>query len=355
MPDSLEYMVHYDQDNDILWVGVECGCEGDVCPHHLQCEFVHPDPEVVITLASPTLEKEKRAVTSVALLNASRNKFWKTLFNTLGYVFQSGARLEMKEILTALIGKEKGLKKKSKRSLFQRAEPKLSAIRHKILLVDSEQERLNLNRKMFESSGFTVLSALTGGDAFLYAVDSQPDMIIADVNMADGGGIQLCSALKNDSRTTAIPVILRSGWPAESRQVQGLKTGADDFIIGDCPQDLLMAKIWAVLRRSHSAKMFGKALRSKELSLDEEARTVKCQGKPVHLTPKEFDLLTTMMRQTGKTLGKNYLLETVWGHNPADYNNPNTLRFHISSLRRKLGKVGRRIVNVPSRGYRFDF
>jgi two-component system alkaline phosphatase synthesis response regulator PhoP len=91
------------------------------------------------------------------------------------------------------------------------------------------------------------------------------------------------------------------------------------------------------------------------LQIELDARTVKRKGKALPLTRKEFDLLTVFLRRPNQVLSIQYLLETVWNYDPADYNDPHTVGVHISSLRKKVGApVAKRIVSVPSLGYRFD-
>jgi DNA-binding response OmpR family regulator len=86
-----------------------------------------------------------------------------------------------------------------------------------------------------------------------------------------------------------------------------------------------------------------------------EARVVAGRKGRIDLTRKEFDLLTTFLRKPGRVLSTAYLLETVWGYDPAVYNDPHTVETHLSSLRRKAGPaLGRRFVNVPGLGYRFE-
>ncbi len=91
------------------------------------------------------------------------------------------------------------------------------------------------------------------------------------------------------------------------------------------------------------------------MELDPAGRAVKINGKPVSLTRKEFDLLTLLVRKPGHVLNTPFLLETIWGYDLADYNDPGTVEVHISHLRKKLGpRVGKSIVNLKGIGYKFE-
>ena len=96
-------------------------------------------------------------------------------------------------------------------------------------------------------------------------------------------------------------------------------------------------------------------LKKAGIELDPAGRTVKVNGAPAALTRKEFDLLAVLIAKAGRVLSVPYLLETVWGYDPADYSDPHTVGVHVSTLRRKIGpKIAARIVAVPGLGYRFD-
>jgi DNA-binding response OmpR family regulator len=174
--------------------------------------------------------------------------------------------------------------------------------------------------------------------------------------MPGADGFAFTRQLKSDRRTAQIPVILMSGHhKSDEDQVEGIDRGADDYLLRPFSHRLLSAKVKAVLRRYAAPAELEKALKAAGLSLDVQARTVAVNDKQIPLTRKEFDLLTTFLRKKGRVLSVPYLLETVWGYDPAHYNDPHTLQVHLSSLRRKLGaKVAKRIVSVPGLGYRFE-
>lgn len=230
------------------------------------------------------------------------------------------------------------------------------SVRYKVLLVDDEPDALAAFKGVLEGEGFSVLTAGSAEQARLAAVDSQPDIVVSDVSMPGEDGRKLLTRLRADARTSGIPVILMSAAvKSEEDRAEGLELGADDYIVKPFSPRLFAATVRAVLRRYEAPEEAAAALKSSGLSLDVAARTVTAGGRPVELTRKEFDLLTTFLRKPGRVLSATFLLETVWGYDPAQYNDPRTVTVHVSSLRKKLGrKAGAKIVAVPGVGYRFD-
>lgn len=188
------------------------------------------------------------------------------------------------------------------------------------------------------------------------ARESAPDIVLSDVAMPEKDGPALVAALRADRATAAIPVVLMSGaYIEEGHQADGLEAGADDYVPKPASGRLLAARLRAVMRRLRAPEALSAALKAEGVVLDAASRIVTLKGRRVPLTRKEFDLLTVFLRRPGRVLGVPYLLETVWGYDPADYNNPRTVTVHVSSLRSKLGEgFAARLVAVPGLGYRFE-
>jgi len=227
----------------------------------------------------------------------------------------------------------------------------------KILLVDDDRKLLEAMRYYLENHDFSVVFTDNGSEALLLARDSKPDLVVTDVEMPGLDGFALCKAIKASGGAAAVPVIIISGGKTEDTDiVAGYDRGADDYLTKPFSFSVLVVKINAVLRR-YSANSGPAAKKTKEqgLVLDPAARTVKISGKPAALTRKEFDLLTLLIEKKGRVLSVSYMLETVWGYDIMNYNNPHTVESHISSLRKKLGaKVAARILNVTGYGYKFE-
>ena len=228
--------------------------------------------------------------------------------------------------------------------------------RCRILLVDDEADNRRIYGDILEAEGCVVKRVSSAREAFDAAVESVPDLVLSDVSMPGGDGLSLLAKLRAHKKTARVPVILMSGVYADSAdQAEGLDQGADDYLPKPVSPALICAKVAAVLRRYGAPEELGEQLKSQGLVIDVAARTVMVSGKCVALTRKEFDLLTTLLRKPGRVLSVPFLLETVWGYDPADYSDPHTIGVHISTLRRKIGaKIGSRIVAVPGLGYRFD-
>lgn len=226
----------------------------------------------------------------------------------------------------------------------------------KILIVDDDEQIRNLVKKYMMANGFSVVLTDNGSEGLLLVRESQPDVILVDAGMPGLDGYAVCRVIKKEAATSQIPVILMSGSRTQERDVlSGFEGGADDYVTKPFSLPVLLARIEAVLRRySVSSEMKG-TLKKCGIELDPAGRTVKANGQAISLTRKEFDLLATLIGKSGRVLNVTYLLETVWGYDPADYNDPGTVEVHVSHLRKKLGaKIGNHIVNVIGHGYKFE-
>lgn len=230
------------------------------------------------------------------------------------------------------------------------------APRRRILLIDDEADIRRSYGDLLEAEGYAVSRASNVRDGFAAARKAVPDLVLSDVSMPGGDGFSLLARLRADKATARVPVVLMSGVrKGTADQAEGLDQGADDYLSKPVSPVLIRAKVAAVLRRYGAPEELGETLKAHGLVLDVVARTVTVAGKRVRLTRKEFDLLTTLLRKPGQVLTVPFLLETVWGYDPADYSDPHTIGVHVSTLRRKIGaKLARRIVAVPGLGYRFE-
>lgn len=226
----------------------------------------------------------------------------------------------------------------------------------KILVVDDDESIRSLVRKHLTAEGYSVVMTDNGSDALLLVRDSKPDLILTDAEMPGLDGLAICRVLKKEALTRGIPVIIMSGARIADKDVlAGFEGGADDYVSKPFSLAVLSARLQAVLRRYETSAKMEEKLRKQGIELDPAGRTVKVGGKAVSLTRKEFDLLATLLAKAGRLLSIPYLLETVWGYDPADYNDPGTVEVHVSHLRKKLGpKAGKRIVSVVGHGYKFE-
>lgn len=226
----------------------------------------------------------------------------------------------------------------------------------KILVVDDDKAILGMIKRYLTANGMSCIITDNGSEALMLVRESRPDLLLVDAEMPGLDGPSVCRVLKKEASTQAIPVIIMSGARMEEKDViAGFSGGADDYIMKPFSLGVLLARIQAVLRRFSTPGQAEDKLKKFGIELDPAGRTVQVGGKGVSMTRKEFDLLSALVGKAGRVLSIPYLLETVWGYDPADYNDPGTVEVHICHLRKKLGaKLGKRIVAVTGHGYKFE-
>lgn len=226
----------------------------------------------------------------------------------------------------------------------------------KILIVDDDAGIRTVVRRYLIDSGLSVVATDNGSDGLLLVREARPDLILVDAEMPGLDGHAVCRVIKKEASTRHVPVILMSGARFSDKDVlTGFEGGADDYVLKPFALPVLLARMRAVLRRSCAVPHTERALKKCGVAIDAAGRTVKAAGKDIPLTRKEFDLLATLTSKAGRVLSIPFLLETVWGYDPADYNDPGTVEVHVSHLRKKLGpRLARRLVNVVGHGYKFQ-
>jgi len=228
-------------------------------------------------------------------------------------------------------------------------------MRERALIVDDDSELLAILKRYLENQGLETILAANGVKALAAAAAVRPDIIITDADMPHMDGFTLCRRIKESRTLRQTPLIIMSGKKiSEADMVSGYAFGADDYVIKPFSYPLLLAKIKAVIRRAAGRAKTSSLLKRGDLSINPEGRTAKLKGKLLKLTSKEFDLLTSLVSNPGRVLSLTSLLESVWGYNIADYNNPHTVEVHISNLRKKTGSFSKRIVAIPGHGYKFE-
>ncbi|MGA3100286.1 MAG: response regulator transcription factor, partial [Terracidiphilus sp.] len=178
--------------------------------------------------------------------------------------------------------------------------------------------------------------------------DWSPDLVITDLMMPTMSGVEVCRMIRTRSTT---PVLVLSVREHERSKVEALDAGADDYVTKPFSIQELLARVRAHLRRAPERTTA--ALEAGDFVIDTQAHTVTVQGKPIHLTPKEFDLLLHLARNAGKVMTHRALLTVVWGAQSA--HQPEYLRVFVGQLRKKLeGETGRQYIQTePWVGYRF--
>jgi DNA-binding response OmpR family regulator len=223
-----------------------------------------------------------------------------------------------------------------------------------VLLVEDERDIADLVRYHVEKAGMRFLHATDGGTALRLARAELPDVALLDLMLPGVDGLEVCRQLRRDAATRRLPIIMLTARGEEVDRVVGLELGADDYVVKPFSPRELLARIRAVLRRvdGHEPKSTGRVVGA--LHVDEARHAVTVGGRPVELTAKEFGLLAALMRADGRVLGREQLLETVWGYANAAEIESRTVDVHVRRLRAKLGAEARRIVTIKAVGYRFD-
>jgi DNA-binding response OmpR family regulator len=184
-----------------------------------------------------------------------------------------------------------------------------------VLLVEDERDIADLVRYHVEKAGMRFIHAVDGGAALRLARAEQPDVALLDLMLPGLDGLEVCRQLRREAATRRLPIIMLTARGEEVDRVVGLELGADDYVVKPFSPRELLARIRAVLRRTEGAERPAAAGQAAgDLHVDEARHAVTVGGQPVELTAKEFGLLVALMRADGRVLGREQLLETVWGY-----------------------------------------
>jgi len=222
-------------------------------------------------------------------------------------------------------------------------------VARKILVVDDEPVLVETIAYNLEQAGYQVLTAADGGSALEAARRETPDLVILDLMLPEMDGLEVCRQLRREHTTATIPIMMLTAKGDEIDKVVGLEVGADDYVTKPFGRRELLARVRALLRRADyppggndhaSQETSGEVPRpSRELvagplRIDLAGRRVNCRGQDLELQPKQFDLLTYLVRNRGTVLTRDQLLQNVWGY---DYvGDTRTVDVHVRWLREKL-------------------
>jgi DNA-binding response OmpR family regulator len=227
----------------------------------------------------------------------------------------------------------------------------VSNMNRKILVVDDDKKTAELIKLYLERDGYRVFLAHDGLGALELGRSKQPDLIVLDLMLPAVDGLDVCRLLRAESK---LPIIMLTARTTEDDKLLGLDVGADDYVTKPFSPRELVARVRAVLRRTASDKTQPRELTFKEMHLDLGRHEVRVRGVPVHLTPKEFNILATLASQPGRAFSRLDLLEKVFGF---DYEGlERTLDVHVMNLRRKIEPDPSQpmyILTVYGLGYKF--
>ncbi len=222
----------------------------------------------------------------------------------------------------------------------------------RILVIDDEPQIRRIMRTTLASAGFEVEDSRTAEEGFEKIREFHPDLVLLDINMPGMNGMDACRAIRGDSDIAIIMLTVRN---SEADKVAALDAGADDFVTKPFSTPELLARIRSTLRRVPTSHSSPRRIRVGRLLIDFNARTVSNGAEPVHLTPKELDLLRYLTQHPNQALSHRELLQAVWG---PDYGSEvDYLRVFVKNLRKKIElnpETPQFITTEPWVGYRFN-
>jgi two-component system, OmpR family, response regulator len=211
-----------------------------------------------------------------------------------------------------------------------------------ILVVDDEANIRDLLSIALRHVGFEVTTADTCLAAQNIVVKQAPDLLVLDVMLPDGDGIELCQRLRRDGMRA--PVLFLTARDATEDKVRGLTVGGDDYVTKPFSLEELVARVRAVLRRVQGDENVAKALSFADVVLDDDSHEVRRDGHIVNLSPTEFKLLRFLIANAGRVLSKAQILDHVWQY---DFDgDANVVETYVSYLRKKLDPFGPPILHT---------
>lgn len=222
----------------------------------------------------------------------------------------------------------------------------------KILVVDDEAVLADTIAYNLVQEGYQVITAADGTSALNAVHNEHPDLIVLDIMLPGVDGLEVCRQLRREDETATVPIIMLTAKSDEIDKVVGLEVGADDYVTKPFGRRELLARVRALLRRADYPSTTQERLspqendvesqpvsRNKELvagplRIDLASRQINCRGQDLELQPKQFDLLTYLVRNRGTVLTRDQLLHNVWGYDYAG--DTRTVDVHIRWLREKL-------------------
>ena len=220
-----------------------------------------------------------------------------------------------------------------------------------ILVVDDETRYLRLIRLNLEAEGYTVDCVTTGEEALTVLAEQVPDLVLLNVMLPGLDGFEVCARIRDMS---TVPIIMLAANGADGGKVKWLRLGADDYIVGPFSAQELMARVDAILRRSHPPESIGSQTRfySGALEINILTRRVKVSEQEVRLSPIEYRVLHCLASNVGKIVTQDDLISAVWG--PEYKGGHDIVRVTVGRLCHKLGDDPRHprfITTVPGAGY----
>ncbi len=221
-----------------------------------------------------------------------------------------------------------------------------------ILLVEDNNELAGLMSSFLLKEGYSVFCARSGEEAIAFTDSENARLVILDIMLPGIDGFGVCAHIRQKE---SVPIIILSARVDKDAKINGFELGADDYVEKPVDIDILCAKIAALFKRYYGVTDNKAMINSGEIGINQDTMEVTYKGSKLKLTIKEYDLLLLLVENSGKTLSKDYLFNTIWGNDSESENQ--TLTVHIKMLRDKIEedpKRPKRIVTVWGVGYRYE-
>jgi two-component system KDP operon response regulator KdpE len=222
----------------------------------------------------------------------------------------------------------------------------------RVLVVDDEQPILRAMAINLRARGYTVDLAATGEEALALASRHHPDVVVLDLGLPGIGGLDVIRGLRG---WTSVPIVILSARDDRANKVAALDAGADDYVTKPFDMEELLARLRAALRRGSSGAAEEPIVATDHFTVDLVAKRVTASGGEIRLTPTEWHLVETLVRNAGRLVTARQLLDAVWG--PAYTDETGYIRVHLAHVRRKLEpnpSQPRYFLTEPGMGYRFE-
>jgi DNA-binding response OmpR family regulator len=223
-----------------------------------------------------------------------------------------------------------------------------------VLVVEDEVDLSEVMRDRLAADGHDVVVAHTGAAAMTEVGKHVPDVVLLDWMLPDMDGLAVCRRLRQQH---LMPIIMVTARGDEVDRVLGLEVGADDYLVKPFSIRELLARVRAMLRRvdlegRRQGPASGDRIQVGGLVVDSTSHVATLDGAPMHLTRKEFELLTVLVSNPGRAFSREFLVQRIWGTDFDGFDR--AVDTHVTRLRKKLGSLGDRIVTVWGVGYRFN-
>ncbi|MFA6435075.1 MAG: response regulator transcription factor [Elusimicrobiales bacterium] len=228
----------------------------------------------------------------------------------------------------------------------------MSTTKPKVLVVEDDAMAAHAVVTLLSDNGYETAHFYEANAALEWLKTHKVELVISDLSLPGITGMQFCKLLKENPLTVDLPVIMLTGMADEAHKVEGLKTGADDYIVKPLPGKEFMARVEALLRRCQHQGHTDRAITSGDLSVNLDTGDVSLKKKPIELNPKEYALLVMFLKKSGRILTYGYIAEEVWGLESVA--TKDTIKVTIHRLREKLGAYGDCVEPVPGQGYKWN-